>query len=121
MMVKFLCVLCFMLAFACSPSPPPLLTPQQEKVSVEWTSENRSEELHKKCETKGTTDVGGDDDRWREYNARLATEKSGADVASIIYDNFGTWTIMMYCCKCMATATTAPPDSGVKEQYPNKE
>ncbi len=109
----FLCVF-FLIAMACTAPPPPSITPPQSKISVEWTSENRSEWLHKNCETKRTTTVTGADDRWRDYNARCAAEKANANVASIIYDDFGTWNIMMFQCKCKDCGPTAS-DSGKKK------
>src|SRR5271157_460378 len=89
-----------LVAIACTSPPPPVITPPQAKISVEWTSEKRSDWLHKNCEVKGTTTVTGDDDRERDYNARCVAEKAGADVASIIYDDSGVWNIMMFQCKC---------------------
>jgi hypothetical protein len=119
-MIRLLISAGIVVSLGCS-SPPPLLTEQQQKVSVEWTSEKRSEELHRNCVSKGTAVALGQDAQWLDYNARLEAEKNGADVASIIYQDqnyYGVeilnWHLMLFCCTCEKSAA-ATPDSGVKK------
>lgn len=119
-MKRFFIIAGILMAVECS-SPPPLMTPQLQKVSVEWTSEKRSEMLHRNCIPKGTATAVGKNVQWLDYNARLEAEKAGADVASIIYqDNnfYGVevlnWQLMLFCCECKK-GVPATKDSSAKK------
>lgn len=83
----------------CSTPPPPVLSTEEQRISVELTSEKRSDCLHKNCEVKGTATITGDTRQWLDYNARFSAARAGANIVSIIYQHDASWDIIMFLCK----------------------